>query len=786
LKALIDFGIIKADKKEIFMKRILSLVTAIIMLCLTASSCNSDVPAASKENIFSAAPLIENGELFDSVLQAVFNNEYFIFTASKIIYPENDDDSYKSVVYLISADRDGKIINTKELITAAEENSYESENYPAFCAAGETVYAIKQHSRLVTNADGYMLPENDTVLVTIDENLAETEVLNISDTFKGITTDMYVQSLAADDSGNVYLYMGQDIYGVNINTGEIVFTKTGSDGGYVSGLMRMADGRVGITEFKNTADSSGLYLTPIEGDKTGESIPLPLTGSVVSGGEGSPYAYYHMSNSFIYGFDENFETKTVTADLLASGIGNINITSVIMSGGDKLFYLSPTEFAVIGSDGDTQNYGIYRLTKRDPKDVPDRKMITVAGLYEDDYIAGFIKKYNESNSLYQVEYKFYTTGLSYDANELVINLNTDLVSGKAPDVLIIDGNLALGSYISKGMFEDLYPFIDKDKELSREDLLESMLHALETDGKLYRICQAFSVSSLVGKTEIFGSVPGISLADMQAAAEKIEGAKLLNSDRMGILYTFLYNSIDNYVDYENRTSSFNSPEFITMLELAMSYPESLESESYYNGMQTVPYSQDKMLLDTVMISDFREAQNYAKAQFDAPVTFLGYPDKSGGSGIIANPRSEAALIKGSENPEGAWDFIKQFIYYKPPYQIGNIIYGNYFSLYNSYNDELAAEALEDPYYIDQNGVKFPTENTVFAGGVQVTMPNNTEADNMVTYDLLNNISGIGRSDINIWNIIMEDIENYFGGKKSAEETAALIDNRVSTYLAESA
>jgi hypothetical protein len=221
---------------------------------------------------------------------------------------------------------------------------------------------------------------------------------------------------------------------------------------------------------------------------------------------------------------------------------------------------------------------------------------------------------------------------------------------------------------------------------------------------------------------------------MQAAAEKIEGAKLLNSERMGILFTFLYNSMNNYVDYEARTCNFSSPEFITMLELAKSYPETLESESYYNGMQTVPYTQDKILLDTARISDFREAQNNMKAQFDAPITFLGYPDKNGGSGIIAEPRSEFAIIKGSQNPEGAWDFIKEFIYYKPPYQSGNIIYGNYFSLLNSLNDELAAEAMEAPFYIGQDGVKYPTENTVFAGGVAVTMPNNPEEDTKATYD----------------------------------------------------
>ncbi|MDR0903669.1 MAG: hypothetical protein LBM59_03450, partial [Ruminococcus sp.] len=287
------------------MKKILSLVTAIIMLALTA--CNSDIPTASKENIYSAVPLIENTDTYDSVLQAVFDGEHFIFTASKIFYPETENDDYRSALYLISADKNGNIISKKELITATEENSYESENYPAFFAADGTVYGVKQHSNLIINEDGFMFPENETVLMSIDENLIETEIINIGEALEGVAADSYVQSLAVDNAGNAYLYVGQDIYGINMNTGEVVFTKTGGDSGYISGLMRMADGRAGIMEIKNTADSSGMYLTPIDGDKTGESIPLPLTGSVVSGGEGSPFPYYHMSNSYIYGFDEKFE-----------------------------------------------------------------------------------------------------------------------------------------------------------------------------------------------------------------------------------------------------------------------------------------------------------------------------------------------------------------------------------------------------------------------------------------------------------------------------------------------
>ncbi len=36
----------------------------------------------------------------------------------------------------------------------------------------------------------------------------------------------------------------------------------------------------------------------------------------------------------------------------------------------------------------------------------------------------------------------------------------------------------------RGLIEDIYPYIDSDKELSREDFLTSVLKAYEIDGKL--------------------------------------------------------------------------------------------------------------------------------------------------------------------------------------------------------------------------------------------------------------------------------------------------------------
>jgi hypothetical protein len=63
-------------------------------------------------------------------------------------------------------------------------------------------------------------------------------------------------------------------------------------------------------------------------------------------------------------------------------------------------------------------------------------------------------------------------------------------------------------------------------------------------------------------------------------------------------------------------------------------------------------------------------------------------------------------------------------------------------------------------------------------------PDNTEADNAKMFALFESIDGIYRENTAIINIISEETASYFAGNKSAEETAAVIQNRATTYLEE--
>src|SRR5699024_7684674 len=102
-------------------------------------------------------------------------------------------------------------------------------------------------------------------------------------------------------------------------------------------------------------------------------------------------------------------------------------------------------------------------------------------------------------------------------------------SGKAPDILVVDG-LPVEQYAARGLLEDLYTYLDSDGELSRDSLFQSILSALEIDGKLYTAAPSFNLQTLVGRASVVGSEPGWTVRElMDLYASAPAGTSLLGS-----------------------------------------------------------------------------------------------------------------------------------------------------------------------------------------------------------------------------------------------------------------
>src|SRR5699024_7767816 len=104
-----------------------------------------------------------------------------------------------------------------------------------------------------------------------------------------------------------------------------------------------------------------------------------------------------------------------------------------------------------------------------------------------------VLNFNRSSDKYRIEvtdYSEFNTEDDYSAG--LTRLNTEIISGKAPDILVVDG-LPVEQYAARGLLEDLYTYLDSDGELSRDDLYQSILSALEIDGKLYTAAPSFNL-----------------------------------------------------------------------------------------------------------------------------------------------------------------------------------------------------------------------------------------------------------------------------------------------------
>ena len=89
-----------------------------------------------------------------------------------------------------------------------------------------------------------------------------------------------------------------------------------------------------------------------------------------------------------------------------------------------------------------------------------------------------------------------TGGNGVTLQDAIRTLNTELMAGEGPDLLILDG-LPADSYAGKGLLEDVTDIV----EPSKEKYFYNMISAYNDGGKIFKLPTAFSVPVLLGDEE---------------------------------------------------------------------------------------------------------------------------------------------------------------------------------------------------------------------------------------------------------------------------------------------
>ena len=624
-------------------------------------------------------------------------------------------------------------------------------------------------------------PENSKTVFKLEKIDAEgKEILNQELDIK--EQEFYPDRMEIDNEGTVILSGNNAIYAFD-DKGKQAFKIEVPT--YVDTMIKDKDGTIYVSNY--TEDYTTRIYSKVD-KKAKELVEVRRadnagTGmaTLISGKDGM----YINDGIFMYSYNIETDEKTKVLNWINSDVNGSNAYNICSLPDGRFVGNTYNELS--------QENEMIVLKKLPPEEVKDKKLITLAMPYTDYSLKVAVVAFNRQNDEYRIlvdDYAQYATAEDYNAG--AEKMNTDLISGKMPDLISI-GNLPIGTYTSKGLLADLYEKMDGDSEFNRSDYMENIFKAYEKGGKLYSVVPAFNVQTVIAKEDNVGKTPGWTMEDLEKLmADKPEGTEIFKGETQeSILMRGLFLATDQYINYTEGTCSFDSGEFAKLLNFAKQFPkENTDAETGAVEVTTsgIPVTEeednglakDKIMLETCYLYNYNQIHDEKYYNFGGKeLTFIGFPTANKqGSAITGN--LEVALSSKAAQPDGAWAFIKYLL--GDEYQSSR---SYEWPMKKSAYAALKEKAQKPDSYIDENGKEQIYENTVFINGKEVKVGKVTDEEVKKVDDLLRSITQVMRYDTNVQEIVSEESGAFFSGQKSAEEVAKLVQNRVQTYLSES-
>lgn len=597
----------------------------------------------------------------------------------------------------------------------------------------------------------------------------EVSRLNLSDMYADESDYLYVSSICADGSGNICMIMSNSVYIIGADGSKYGAVDLSNEPTGVLNLLTMSDGSVCAMAY--SSDYSYMELRPLNMqtlklDAATAYLPNDAYGARVSGGS---YDFCYTKGESFYGYTIATDTEEQLVTWINCDVDSNNISATTVTDSGDIVCLS-SEYSTSG-DGNTTYFITLKKTPYDQ--VQQKTSLTLACVYLDYRIKSQILDFNRKNSEYHIEvhdYSEYNTEDDYSAG--LTKLITEIGSGAVPDI-IVTGSMPMDVFGNKGLFEDLWPYIEADEEIGgREGVVEPFFNAISENGKLYQITDTFTLRTLAGPASIVGSEPGWDYDEIYAALEKMpEGCEVFSvgTTRDSVFNDVCSLNLNNFVDWASGTCNFNSDEFIELLEFADSFPQTFDWEHYEWGVESddaYRIQTGKQLLVSIIISGLYNYSYYSSV-FGGDMVLKGYPGVEG-SGAVFSMSSGLAIASTCKYKDAAWSFIRYLL--DEDYQKNN----NYSGMSTNkaaYDAQFEAQIGQESYFYDMD------DNEVVRTFTQ-------EDADLIRSLVENTVIAVGDNSDQISSIINEEAASYFSGEKSAQDVAATIQNRVSIYVSE--
>lgn len=515
-------------------------------------------------------------------------------------------------------------------------------------------------------------------------------------------------------------------------------------------------------------------------------IPFSLNYYSVYNGGNSSYDLLMSNGSCLFGYHFGDTELTLIMDYVNSDLPSSSVSQIVFTDAD---HFVAVYYDIVEYDRHTAMF-----TKVAPEDVPDRENIVIAVYGKDRNLTKRIIDFNLTNEQYRIvvkDYSQYSTNESYYAG--FDQLDSDILSGNIPDIIEYYSELQLSKYTSKGVFADIYELIENDSEINLSDYCENVFRAYETNGKLYQLPIGFYISTVYGKTSIFGNNTSITWDELNAVLEQYPNSSAFGDmrTREDMLTTAITYSYSKLVDEENGTCAFNSDTFKDILAFAKQFPETIDWESLYEdedywdqyGSQ---YIEDRTLLYFATIYNMTNLWEDGIATFAEEVTPIGFPTEEGVGSYLTATESYVISAK-SENKEGAWQFVKTMLSEEEQTIAEDDYYSWGLPVLKTALEKCIDRMKQKPYYVDYDGNKIEYDYSVWINGEEVIVEPATEEQAQKYYDFVLSVDKTSAFNYNedMLAIITEEAAPYFNDEKTVDAVADVIQSRMSILISES-
>ena len=388
--------------------------------------------------------------------------------------------------------------------------------------------------------------------------------------------------------------------------------------------------------------------------------------------------------------------------------------------------------------------GQTSLELLEEKLLPPKTTLTLLTDYPRAELYTIVNDFNRTSEGYRVEVQ-----LLGDGGLTAELLRTQLIAGEGPDIFAFYDRSSLAD-LGANSFEDLLIYLDADEEYGRDTLVPELLEAMCVQDKLDWLPYSFGISTFTAPSAYL-SEPGFSFGEAKQAAAKA-GLPLFPSwMTRDILWGWLSDfAVGQYMDLEAGTCSFDSEDYISLLEECAAAASEFGSDSaaLYNSLLQFELLQNLIRVSTI-------SSNYG-----GDYAYVGAPGGMS-NGSMFSPDLCFAISGASEHKDAAWQLVRSCL-----------------------SDEHQQMTL----------TSFPTSAGVLDAMINDAVENGVhyyeyeyeldEADAAKLRNLIAETKTVQDAYPAVLNIMAEDAAQFFAGQITAQQAAAYTQDRVSIWLAE--